>query len=164
MLSCICLWPLPALLHKAVCFSIDCLTAVCFASCPVCLCRKAQLPFTPCIAFCVLFESFFAFCQPCLVCLAAIRRKLMLLELVWLHKHRYYWNSEVMHVLLNITKTIWAVCFGVPRLGPFLTPGRRLAIAWKCGLDCLMVSGLGELVSSTSAALHGPNRLPKFRT
>ena len=86
----------------------------------------------------------------------------MLLDLVWLHKHRYYWNSEVMHVLLNITKTIWAVCFGVPRLGPFLTPGRRLAIAWKCGLDCLMVSGLGELVSSTSAALHGPNRLPKY--
>jgi len=52
-----------------------------------------------------------------------------------------------MHVLLNITKTIWAVCFGVPRLAPFWTPGRRLAIAWKFGLDFLMVSGLGELVS-----------------
>ena len=52
----------------------------------------------------------------------------------------------MMHVLLNITKTIWAVCFGIPRLGPFWTPGRRLAIAWKFGLDCLMVSGLGELV------------------
>ena len=64
-----------------------------------------------------------------------------------LHKHRYYRNSEVMHILLNITKTIWAVCFGVPRLGPFWTPGRRLAIAWKFGLDFLMVSGLGELVS-----------------
>lgn len=72
---------------------------------------------------------------------------LQLLPLVYISfdPNRYYWNSEVMHVLLNITKTIWAVCFGVPRLGPFLTPGRRLAIAWKCGLDCLMVSGLGEL-------------------
>ncbi|DBA76935.1 TPA: hypothetical protein ACH3X1_009531 [Trebouxia sp. C0004] len=72
---------------------------------------------------------------------------LQLLPLVTIsyNPNRYYRNSEVMHVLLNITKTIWAVCFGVPRLGPFWTPGRRLAIAWKFGLDCLMVSGLGEL-------------------
>ncbi|KAL0025332.1 hypothetical protein WJX79_007839 [Trebouxia sp. C0005] len=72
---------------------------------------------------------------------------LQLLPLVFLsfNPSRYYRNSEVMHVLLNITKTIWAVCYGVPRLGPFWTPGRRLAIAWKFGLDCLMVSGLGEL-------------------
>ncbi|KAL0052313.1 hypothetical protein WJX82_000079 [Trebouxia sp. C0006] len=72
---------------------------------------------------------------------------LQLLPLIFLSfdPNRYYRNSEVMHVLLNITKTIWAVCFGVPRLAPFWTPGRRLAIAWKFGLDFLMVSGLGEL-------------------
>ena len=63
------------------------------------------------------------------------------------HMCRYYRNSEWMHIVLNITKTVWAVCFGVPRQSPFWTPGRRLAIAWKFGIDSLMVSGLGELVS-----------------
>jgi len=83
---------------------------------------------------------------------------------VSLHKHRYYRSSEVMHVLLNITKTVWAVCFGISRLGTFWTPGRSLAIAWKFGIDSLMVSGLGELVSIRSSALYGSKRLLAFRT
>ena len=66
-------------------------------------------------------------------------------------RYRYYRNSEAMHVLLNITKTVWAVFLGVPRHDSFWTHGRRLAVLWKFGLDSLLVSGLGELVSSASA-------------
>ena len=64
--------------------------------------------------------------------------------------------------MLNIMKAVWSVWVGTPRPGTFWTPGRRLAVLWKFGLDTLMVSGLGELVSCslilwfyTFTAVHG---------
>lgn len=50
--------------------------------------------------------------------------------------------------MLNMMKAVWSVWVGTPRPATFWTPGRRLAVWWKFGLDTLMVSGLGELVSS----------------
>ena len=47
-------------------------------------------------------------------------------------------------------KAVWTVNVAVPYPGSFWTPGKRLAVLWKFGLDSLMVSGLGELVRACS--------------
>lgn len=64
--------------------------------------------------------------------------------------------------MLNIMKAVWSVWVGTLRPASFWTPGRRLAVLWKFGLDTLMVSGLGELVNCplifcfhTCTAVHG---------
>ena len=49
--------------------------------------------------------------------------------------------------MLNMVKAVWSVWVGTPRPASLWTPGRSLAVWWKFGLDTLMVSGLGELVS-----------------
>lgn len=56
-------------------------------------------------------------------------------------------RSELLHVMLNVMKTVWCVWVGTPRPASLWTPNQRLAVLWKFGLDTLMVSGLGELVS-----------------
>ena len=53
-----------------------------------------------------------------------------------------------MHIVLNFNKTAWAVWVGVPHWGGYGTTSRLLAIIWSFCLNALMISGLGELVSS----------------
>ena len=59
-----------------------------------------------------------------------------------------------MYVLLNVLKTLWAVSMGIPHRGEFWNSRRRLAVVWKFGMDNLVVSGLGDLVSPCTAPLH----------
>lgn len=59
---------------------------------------------------------------------------------------RYCRHSEVLHVGLNVLKTIWAVSVGVPCQGEFWNSKRRLAVVWKFSMDNLVISGLGDLV------------------
>ena len=63
-------------------------------------------------------------------------------------------RSESMYVMLNMMKAVWSVWVGTPRPASFWTPGRRLVVLWKFGLDTLMVSGLGELVSCCCPLHH----------
>ena len=56
--------------------------------------------------------------------------------------------------MLNIMKAVYTVSAAVPYPGSFWTPGLRLIVLWKVGLDSIMVSGLGELVSCTLVAAN----------